>query len=263
MIKKNETILSNKIKNNGWIQGSLFLSSPKKLGIGNSNKEILYLLVTHSCNIVHIPFKDEPFAEIIPAIEIANSDGNLTYGKNPRKLHVKICNNGKDTWYELAIINIAKFPKEKLSKFKPSTKYIIYDHNLRIFINWLGGKYNRATFPDSFNDRLSKINFGKKITDLLKKGGKEIWGIYIRLNSNKELSPEQEYKVMLHIVISDNAKPIINDLNFTLKKFVEIIEKGINIKILPNCALLTLDEFTARDIITMQRWDNFDYLSNK
>ncbi|MGD9152910.1 MAG: hypothetical protein PVG30_04535 [Gammaproteobacteria bacterium] len=83
------------------------------------------------------------------------------------------------------------------------------------------------------------------------------------MNSNQELPPEQEYKVMLHIIISDNAKPIINDLNFTLKKFVEIIEKGINIKVLPNCALLTLDEFTARDIITMQRWDNFDYLSNK
>jgi hypothetical protein len=55
MTKKNETILCDKIRNNGWVQGSLFLSSPKKLGIGNSNKEILYLLVIHSCNIVHIP----------------------------------------------------------------------------------------------------------------------------------------------------------------------------------------------------------------
>jgi hypothetical protein len=61
----------------------------------------------------------------------------------------------------------------------------------------LAKKYDRAAFPDAFNDRIYKSKAKNKIINILKKNGREILGLYIRLNTYKNLTDNEPYKIAL------------------------------------------------------------------
>lgn len=258
---KTSSNLSDKINTCDWSQGSFFLSSPHDLEIGNSKKETVYLLITHSCDIVHASFKDEPYVEAIPVKAIDNVQGHLTYGKNPRKIHIELYKQKKSVWHEISTAGKVIFSRKKLAYLKPSRTYGISDKNLEVIIAWLAKKYSRAAFPDAFNDRIYKNKTKNKIITILKKNGKEILGLYIRLNTYKNLADNESYKIALYMLLSDEAGNCNVDFQNILGRIVQEIDKIPTIQV-PDYAPLTLDEMTARDIATMDYWD-FDYLSNR
>jgi len=46
------------------------------------------ILLSHDCDIVHHDLTREPSAEFITMRRAGAPDGNLTHGKNPRRLHM-------------------------------------------------------------------------------------------------------------------------------------------------------------------------------
>jgi hypothetical protein len=109
---KTSSSLSDKINTCDWNQGSFFLSSPYDLEIGSSKKEAMYLLITHSCDIVHASFKDEPYVEAIPVKAIDSAQGHLTYGKSPRKIHIELYKQKKLTWHEISTAEKVSFSRK-------------------------------------------------------------------------------------------------------------------------------------------------------
>lgn len=261
MAHKDEMILCNTIEAHGWKQGSLFLSSPSNLGIGKSKKKYLYLLVTHSCDVVHGSLEDEPYAEAILAKAISDTNGNLTHGKNSRKIHVELHKNKEAKLCEFSTSNRIFFDRRKLADFEPATTYQIDETILKNLIDWLSKKYNRAAFPNSFNDRLKEHKITEKIKDILKNNGHDVMGLYIKLDSYKELADNEPYKILfLFMVISDGAKNSDMTFDNILEKIVEKIELNPKIQVSGKYKVLTLDEMTAKDMNIMDHWD-YEYLS--
>lgn len=67
-------------------------------------------------------------------------------------------------------------------------------------MQWLTKRYNRAAFPDTFNERIRKVQ--KPIATALAAHGHDVHEIFIAMSSWKELPAEQPYAVALVATMS-------------------------------------------------------------
>ena len=125
-------------------------------------------------------------------------NGNLTWGKNPRKLQVQA--TGSAEVITLSVHYRVLIPKQALE----GRRRIRVDASLpgteEASARRLGKRYFRLVFPDAFNDRVRPVT--GRIRGVLKKpGGTVLAGLYLILNSDDELSPDDAYEVVLRSVM--------------------------------------------------------------
>jgi hypothetical protein len=260
-----ENIDSDKIKQNGWKQGAI-LPIMKEIKadvtIQNSKEllcEGLYVVLSQDCDILQRSLKKEPLIELIRANEIAQCDGNSTFGKNPRKLHLQSAEGNYH--FELFPYERYFIPRHYLENLN-ADESVIDRSNLRILVNWINKRYRRDAFPDQFNLRIqSSIKKIKKIfsQEIMKK----TYGLFVRLSSKEELKVNETYKVELVMLVPKdiyNKEQFLSEIDKNFDEILMILNDVEGIQILEGAQIQSTDEMTLHRYQQMKQLD-FDYIS--
>lgn len=253
------------IYTNGWRQGKLV-----RLEDSHTVLELVEYVITESsrlivisqdCDLVHNSYKNEPFVELIVAEPIAvKCDKSLTHGKNPRKLHFSLVNNGDLTSYQCLASSKISIPRVILESIVPCEEVLIIPEELQILKRWLSSRYSRTAFPDALNDRINPVR--QDIEKILKSNGEKITAIYIFLDPWNEIPEGYDYNIAIY------GAMLVNDYSEEecLQSVTEAIE-GIAVK-LNECAGINVVDYSARsesditlsDLRMLVQW-NYEYLS--
>ncbi|MBN1959719.1 MAG: hypothetical protein JW841_02130 [Deltaproteobacteria bacterium] len=246
---------ANQISENGWQQGSILpLSLTSQIDL---SKDIIAIVISHDCDLLTANFIDEPFVEIALA-RVSKKNGSLLWGKNPRKLQLKICGSQQE-YYEIKAWEKRQVKRELLATNKPDQQINIDDQNLKVLQRWLGKRYFRAAFPDEFNNRWK--NGKNKISKILRNDAENISAIYL-LGSNAELPKDKNYIIELRATMAVDDFDDFKKRN-QAQNVVQQIETELNscdgIEI-AETILLSEADISLDDLKILKRWD-FDSMS--
>ena len=77
-------------------------------------------------------------------------------------------------------------------------------NTLQEYIAWLAGRYQRPALPTEFDRRFDGVWNKSKRKKFSEKGSEHILGIYVEINPDAELEPDEKYSVNLLIIISED-----------------------------------------------------------
>jgi hypothetical protein len=237
------------LRSAGWRQGDIISDKAAICALISSDPDFL-VIITQDCDIVQ-SLDNEPYIDFLAGMFTSNADGNLSLGKNPRRLQVTI--DGKIA--EFVIHDHFRVKKEEFVKINPKKSTARLGKNdITLIARWISKRYIRPAFPDEFNARLSK---SRKQPDTLSKNTllKHVSLIFIDVD-DEELPAGQDYEIQITVGVAhntgvDSAKKIDGLFNDTFTV------PGISIK-----RIRVLDEFdiTYKIINTYKRFD-WDYRS--
>ena len=244
-----------KIASNGWKQGSCLLI-PNDLSWEDRNgaklKSGLYVLVSQDCDIVNPNIEKEPYVEFL-YVEKTKHNGELSNGKNPRKLHIQINQDSNEFYVECLPYNRDFLCKKNLFDLFPCG--YVAERELRILINWLAKRYTRPAFPNAFNNRVKNVY--KKIQKIMKELAFEAEGLYIQLDRDKELEETESYKVSFFLLFSNEV--FRDKLDDGAEKIFNCLDKVSGIKVI-NYRVLSKQEIYLSQFEESKEMD-FDFLS--
>lgn len=224
-----------------------------------------FIAVTHDCSAVNPSLEAEPLLEWLMATPIAEPDGRSLNGRNIRRLHLEISIDGNFVWCELTMGRRGFVGREGLDQLEPSNSHRISEENRNILKRWLANRYTSQTFPDSFNQRISRLVSSSKspLTKLFNTEiGKACGSVYLRLDPfDSELPEDQDYEVTAVALFSeDNAAEIgrqsMEEFAGDMKERLEAA-RGLNPV---HVFALSEEDITYADIAKLARWQ-LDYIS--
>lgn len=194
----------------GWRQGSIIIGEDIKVfkDIGeNVNPDTILIVASQSCDIAN---NSEPHIEFSIGKEVDCLDGNFTYNKNPRRLHL-ICNTNLSN--QPQNLNIELFAHEKIcvdktkfsTQFEPNKNYQLLDKELSIYVDWLAGRYKRPALPTKFDERFDNAWKKDKRRKSSGKLSEDLIGIYIKIFPDEEIDEDQPYEVELLVLVTPEA----------------------------------------------------------
>jgi hypothetical protein len=157
------------------------------------------IVASHDCDVSSEDLAREPSAEILTAAVADHADGNLKHGKNPRQIQISVSDDTGDMLYTANIDNRIRIDRKLLADVEPDDARRLDDDDRTTLPRWLTKRYDRAAFPDAFNNRVKTAS--SKIKRRLKTGGVHITGIWIGLQTERELPDDQEYDLQLWCVM--------------------------------------------------------------
>jgi len=219
----------------------------------------MYIVLSQDCDVLSFSLAKEPVVEVIAANQIQQDMPELNAGKNPRQLHLDTCES--NLFLSVLPNNRYFVNRIYLEECKPSSVEIT-SRSLKLLINWIAKRYRRPGFPDAFNRRIdSKLI--KKIKRVLSNEAINTRGLFIYLHSEKELSRDEDYKVLVKLLVpkvvyeDEGSLTRIKDGFDQLLGFLEIV-KGIDI--IDGSCVQSDDEVTLHQYLKLKQWD-FDYIS--
>lgn len=240
----------------GWHQGALLPVNP-----GSRLAQLLEEGVTHAvvvsqdCDIVANAVI-EPCVDLLPASVTTYFEGDLLYGKNPRRLCLELESG------QFAIVDIRHrqtVEKVSVADIVPLPTPVVATHR-RILAKWLGKRYTRPAFPDAFNGRLETQK--KKLAQLSKReDGKLVTGIYMMLNIENELSSSESYEVTIWFACrTEVADDLKERVEAYATDFVAAMRACQGIEIIEHEVRAEFD-ISLEDLRSMKRFD-FDFRSD-
>jgi len=274
-----------------WYQGSLIDPvHAQACGWANGgNADSVFVVITHDCDLQSAS-EAEDTVEILRARWQTTTSGEHTFGKNPRIIHLTAADEFGRT---LVIEQAGKIVALKSLLLKASPLSILSEAHRRRLATWLASRYNRAPFPDSFNNRLKKARtvdgtkandkqasklkkdraLNKELLKAFEKDGLPIEGIYVSLgqNSLEELGPEIGYLLDIVVVAesigeSDEAKQLelATKLAALIRGVFDLAEwdSAIGNIVLSECLPATEFDFSLYQYRRMLRW-HLDWMSTE
>lgn len=170
------------------------------------------LVISHSCDIANTNLQAEPTIEILIGIfNEKKCDGSFSNGKNNRTLHIQV-NADSFVRLELKMTDKITIEKAKIASLDlhPSIIFNISDDNQKIIKRWLTTRYDRAAFPDTFNNLMGEHGINKKIKRFLEKNTtNEIIGLL--LNYKEHIDPSwTQYELTILILYMTHDNPQLN-----------------------------------------------------
>lgn len=160
------------------------------------------VVISHDCDLANDVLQIEPDVEIIVGRHLQKGDGNYFWAKAPRTLHVDVLQN--DTAAVLELVATAKrlIPKEALAAFSPDAAYSFPGKSLSALCSWLGVRYNRAAFPDSFVNHLYQSKVDKRLAKIIEPVGNLLSAVYFDVDGGKEIDHSDGSPYGLKIVLA-------------------------------------------------------------
>ncbi len=203
-------------RNTTWRQGMLL--SKESMGVlfpaAVADGFEVAVVVSHDCDLAQ-GAAEEPFVEVILArcLDIADGDGNYSYAKNPRVLHVPMKQEAPPFVLELLAGNKLKVPKEGddgLAHHEPD-RFRLSAAQVNTLQHWLAARYRRAAFPDEFDRRLnSETKLRDDLARILKPLGNEIVSIFFDVNEGKEVThsgADEPYALGIYLLYRTDTDP--------------------------------------------------------
>lgn len=255
----------------GWSQFSVFnhTSSPRlyeAIPEQLKKQSYYYIVLSHPCSLLHYDLELEPNLEVVVAKPIDVVDGNCTYGKNPRKLHIEIEGLGQN--FELEQRDRCLVNREHIDKCNPAEITLEYSVARAICV-WVVNRYMSSAFPDAFETRVSKSK--SKLRKLFSSViGQKCRSVYIILNEPlRDLEETEDYQLRIFFTLSSldfqefDAKDDDYNSDYTafLKTLVKIFE-DIDGVVLIKAVFIDDSKLTVAQVQapSFMKW-NFDFLS--
>lgn len=252
-----------KIVENGWKQGTIVCSADRCQFAKNVAVGEILIVISQDCDILHSCFDVEPYVSVLRGRQIENLDGNLTYGKNPRKLQITVKNyDGEQKNVEISANGMLFCDRKLLQKFTSSSKLSIADTVTRQICSWMVARYNRFAMPDTFVDRMRDKK--EKISKILKLQAKSICGIYISIKPMTEMASDRSYSIVLIGSLQTEhweSAEIKSESKEAMARIAEHLDscEGIDVE---ESEIKSEADISFADRRYLQRWD-FDYMSFK
>ena len=178
----------------GWRQGAILdsvqLKALKQAGVHEGNESIA-VVITHSCDLAERQAAVETEVELLLAEEIPEVNGNLTYGKSPRRLHLAADLPGDDLRLAFDIRRRLLVPREMLLSEPPPNRNLA-SKDSALLARWVGKRYWREAFPDALNSRFKVVE--SRMRKALKgEGGSLLSGLYLVGDIDAELPDATSY----------------------------------------------------------------------
>lgn len=190
-----------------WRQGDLLTrEAAAALGlVAAVDEERRVIVITHDCDLPH---GSELCVEVIVAEMVVKEDPQLSYAKNPRRLHLAYEGiNAAPLILELRHGDRRSVPKGDFAE------RAVKDHSLalpidakRILKQWLAARYGRPAFPNEFEERLRKGKVERKIAKILQPDAKYLVGLFFDLGEQRgtEAAEGEPYALSVSVVYDAN-----------------------------------------------------------
>jgi hypothetical protein len=214
------------IRNFPWRQGNLLTAETVtaiNLSHPNYPDDTVVIIATHDCDLAQLPDK-EPYIEVIIGRRIQNLDGNNTYAKSSRTLHIAF-EGSEPMLAEFVITDKCNIDKTILADFAPEPGFKLSPPYLSTFQLWLASRYRRSAFPDSFERRMKETGLAAKIAKAVKQYGEMITAVFFDVDEGQEIpraTPDDVY--VLDIMLLHETTPDLNaaeNAANTVKKAIE------------------------------------------
>lgn len=246
-----------KLRAQGWCQGSVL---PAELGDIAAHVELQeserLMVISQDCDVVHRSLDTEPHVELL-AFVLTDTPPNpsMSFGKNPRRLHVPLPANG-DGCAQFDARRRFRIPRRLLALIAPSETVALEREDVRLITGWIAKRYTRAAFPDAFNERVASAD--KRVEKQLKnEHAKHITGLFLMLDPRDECDEGKDYRLVLRLTAQQSSledKTIESRLATTVNEIGEALRRCNGIDVL-ECELVSEDDFSLADLRYFQRWD--------
>lgn len=254
------------IEHSGWRQGAFLPPSliAQAVGPGGhaASPDDLYVVITQSCDLVHRKIEGEPWCEVLRLRRIPCADATFEHGRNARKLHLVVHENGSPVPCEAVAHDRFFLPREKLIDAPPLAATTLPRDTEKLATQWIARRYSRPAFPDSFNARVASQRTPLKA--LIEPNHALLRNLYLRLSSFDELPDHQPYRLKLLLVAPGALWPArqndIRTLGTQLTALFHTCTPRLEVaELLPlsdqNTPLALLDDYVP--------WQIFDYLTTR
>ncbi|EHQ52223.1 hypothetical protein ECTPHS_05996 [Ectothiorhodospira sp. PHS-1] len=179
-------------RDTGWRQGDLLTrEAAAQLGlVETADDGVRAIIITHDCDISH---EAEHCLEVILADVIGDAtlDPQLSYAKNPRRLHLAYhVADRSPLILELRHGNRHPISKDAFAKYAARDDSVsLPTESKRVLKQWLAARYGRPAFPNAFENRLSKRS-GKRevknwIARILEPEARHLVGLFFDLGAQR------------------------------------------------------------------------------
>jgi hypothetical protein len=243
-------------------QGSLFSveSTRDLLGAQHPGGEARLILATHDCDILH-QGTHEPKIDAFVAAPAQRVSALDTKARNARRLHIPIVIDGVIRDYEIKFWSRTVLPRECLKAHAPANEAAL-GANLPIFREWLGKRFDRAAWPDCFNERLKCQRTDREIRAVLTASEHCFRDIFLAIEPDAEELAEDAvpYVVRVAMVMTEaNAgrADIVEEAQRCAIALPNVLRAcpGIEVEAVET---ITDTDFTLADLDTYLFWDLTD-----
>lgn len=179
-----------------WRQGFIVDSETlTRLGItidGDDQEKVIAVVATHDCDLAQA-VASEPEVELILGKVLADKlDGNYTYCKTARRLHLELTGTHQSLLCEFDASKRVRIPKEHQEPSKAFVSYapartsLMSCQERSIFQRWLAARYRRSSFPDEFDRRLRDTKVAERLAKLFKDSGNHIPAVFFDVDQGVE-----------------------------------------------------------------------------
>jgi hypothetical protein len=196
-------------RNTPWRQGRLLTAeATKSLGLLHAQypDDTVTIVATHDSDLAQLP-TTEPDVEVIVGRRVVRLDGNFTYAKAARTLHIGFA--GKSPMLaEFSATAKHKVKKLALGNWLPAPGHLLSSEDRAVFQRWLASRYHRSAFPDEFESCLKWMGLDKKIAKAVKPHGNSIVAVLFDVDEGANIVRTDASDIyILDIVLLHASEP--------------------------------------------------------
>ena len=240
-----------------WQQGSILPS--ELLPEGERRGNTLAIVISQSCDIVHLSFEVEPFVEVVLAVKSARLDGNYTFGKSPRRVDFKLVAIDSEQSYSCDINRRLRLDRRSLLDNRPL--FDLPEEETQLLARWLSRRYYRVALPDALVKRVGDPKMSQ-IRKALKRDGIPLSNILVSLDHWDEVGEDTPYKVILFGVVPVEVQKHPDQFEQASRAIaaVRAILSNVAGVVLEDSQVVGEDKISMDDLRTLRHWE-FDSLS--
>lgn len=258
-----------RIKGLGWRQGSV-MPVPLTAKLKDTSGHLIPLtendvciVMSHDCDVTHKSLENEPWTEILRATQAQAPDGNLSYGKNPRRFQFELRIGDESQLMEVSTRDRFFIDRSILGKESPDENRTCSRKMAEHLADWLSRRYVRAAFPDEFNQRMAPAL--SQIKKALKHHGENVSAVLISCSDWTELTHDRSYDIVLVLLLPTELydSPKLREKPQQALDMIQsaIKSKAVGINIVEG-HLVAENGISYEDFKISKRLD-FDYLSGE
>ncbi|MBL7007283.1 MAG: hypothetical protein ISR78_09400 [Spirochaetia bacterium] len=218
-----------KIQKNNWKQGVIVENPLKERLISDSQfydrlkDSDGLVLYTQDCDLINLSLDKEPFVEFFCVKKVESINNNFSFGKNPRKIHVKV---GDDIIYEFDINKRLVVDRSVLTDISLDVgNQRIPKNEMDVVLEWFSKKYSRPAFPDAFNDIIRDIpKIDRKLTKLNSEYP-SIKRLFFSIEPDREIADTDNYHLTIRILLAGlSFESDVENIDEIVLKFEELFK---------------------------------------
>jgi len=219
------------------------------------------VVISHDCDLASDDLHAEPHVEVIIGRVVSATNGNYSWGKAPRTLHLPMQRDGAMVTVELDATSKRPVPKSTLAGFEPDGVFALDGEAIAVLRSWLSARYNRAVFPDAFVRRMRKTKVDEKLAKKLEPHGALISFVYFDLDGGQALErPDGEpYELSIVLVYppGDDAEASADAADDLAEAVREACEARLTDKmqiIIKRCIAISEDDLPVSRARVLTHW---------